>query len=94
MNKKEALEIIEKELSVFRSKNYSELKDRIGSEPFVKELTSELGNFYQIEIQVFWDSEPNGNIRVIGSIDDGSLRAFVPLNSDFIMSPTGNFVGE
>jgi hypothetical protein len=28
------------------------------------------------------------------SIDDGGLRAFYPITEDFIMSPSGAFVGE
>jgi hypothetical protein len=42
------------------------------------------GAEYQIEIQVFWDDRINGDLRVIGSIDDGKLRAFFPLTLDFI----------
>jgi hypothetical protein len=40
---------------------------------------------YQIEIQVFWDNKPNGDIRVMGAIDDGGLRACVPLCSDLLV---------
>ena len=27
-------------------------------------------------------------------VDDGGLRAFVPLTEDFIMAPDGSFIGE
>jgi hypothetical protein len=35
-----------------------------------------------VEIQTFWDSQPGGNVRVMGSIDDGgwgfpSAQSFV-----------------
>jgi hypothetical protein len=33
-------------------------------------------------------------VHVLGAIDDGGLRAFVPLCDDFIMAPDGSFVGE
>src|SRR5205807_9836250 len=34
------------------------------------------------------------NLRVIVSVDDGGLRAFVPLTDSFIVSPEGLFVGR
>ena len=40
------------------------------------------------------DAKPDNNIRVSVSIDDGGLRAFFPMTDDFIMSPSGAFVGE
>jgi hypothetical protein len=49
---------------------------------------------YQVTIQVFWDSKPHGDLRVVGSIDDGGWRAFLPLSDSFIMAPDGSFVGE
>jgi len=52
------------------------------------------GTKYQIEIQAIWDREPNGNLRVMGGIDDGGLRACLPLTDDFILSPSGEFIDE
>ena len=52
------------------------------------------GREYQTEVNVLWDDRPGGNIRVIGSIDDGGLRAFAPLTDSFIKAPDGSFVGE
>jgi len=31
---------------------------------------------------------------MMGGIDDGGLRAFMPLCDDFIIAPNGRFVGE
>lgn len=63
------------------------LLDRIGSHPLITagEREGASGAVYQFEIQVFWDDKPGGNVRVMGSIDDGGWRAFVPLCEDFIM---------
>ena len=91
---KEARQIINTELELFRGKPYSELVQMIDAEPITGERTSPSGQFYQIEIQAYWDDKPNGNIRVSGSIDDGGLRAFAPLTEDFIKSPSDQFVGE
>ena len=94
MDKKEARQIISTELESFRDKPYYELVQMINAEPITGERTSPSGKLYQIEIQVFWDDKPKGNIRVSGSIDDGGLRAFFPLTEDFIKSPLNGFVGE
>jgi hypothetical protein len=49
---------------------------------------------YQLELVCVWDSQPRGDVRVMASIDDGGLRAFVPLGRDFIKRPDGIVVGE
>jgi len=61
------------------------IRDRIDQEPFIRDITGEDGKQYQIEICFFWDGKPDGDIRVIGAIHDGSwFRSFVPLSLDFI----------
>jgi hypothetical protein len=63
----------------------------------VVERSGVSGVSYTIEIEVFWDSplEPDRDLRVIASIDDGRfLSALFPLSSDFIMDPNGKFIGE
>ena len=93
MNKQEAKNIIQNELKKYRLKSYDELKEIIDN-PITYEMPLPKGAKYQIEIETFWDDKPNGNIRVIGSIDDGGIRAFVPITDDFIKSPSGKFIGE
>jgi hypothetical protein len=43
------------------------------------EVRGRSGTEYQVEIEAVWDSEPGGDIRVLGSIDDGRWRACCPL---------------
>lgn len=93
MNKAEAKEILEKELSVYRSRPCSDLVNLLG-QPIHTEVRSGSGITYQLEIQVFWDGQPGGNLRVLGSVDDGGWRAFLPLTDSFIVRPDGSFVGE
>ena len=52
------------------------------------------GAQYQLEMEVMWDHKPDRDIRVISSIDDGGWRALAPLTVSFILSKTGEFVGE
>ncbi len=94
MNKDEALGILERELAIFRDESYAELIRRIPAESQHFERAGSGGATYQVEIQVLWDGHPGGNVLVMGSIDDGGLRAFVPLCRSFIKSSDGSFVGE
>ena len=103
--------ILSEELKKYRSYAYEELADLVKKEHVeVYEVTDPDGNRYQIEIQFFWEDKPNGNIRVIGSIDGIDLKpsstgfsllrlmrgiGIVPdATDDFIMNSAGEFVGK
>ena len=87
MNKEEAKELILAELDAFRDKPNSKLIQMIDAAPITEELTGPGGNRYQLEIQAFWDDRPDGNIRVMGSVDDGGLRACFPLTGRLNKKP-------
>ena len=92
MNKTEALRVLHGQLQPWRERSWMDLRKEVGqSQRF--EVSAESGT-WQGEVQVFWDDEPDGAIRVMASIDDGGWRAFVPLTEDFILAPDGTFVGE
>ncbi len=93
MNKKEAKELLSKEIKTLKNKKYTELV-KIVDEVETKELLGKSDQKYQIEIQVFWDDAKEGNLRVTVSIDDRGWRSFVPLTDDFIIGPDGTFIGE
>lgn len=93
MDKEKAMAVLAEQLRLYRTKSYAELKDLL-DQVDAYEIETPDGLSYQIEIQVFWDGIPDGNIRVIGAIDDGRWRAFSPLSDDFIMTPDGAFLGE
>ena len=93
MNEKEAQEILQQRLSRLRSQSYAELAKQIG-EVNTFEATGPTGASYQIEIQFIWDDKQHGDIRVMGAIDDGGIRAFMPLSLSFIMSADGKFIDE
>jgi len=66
------------------------------------ETTYADGTECQIEINVFWDDRPRGDVRVCADITTspqrpliGLLPVFTPDATDsFIMGPDGRFVGE
>jgi hypothetical protein len=93
MNMREARAILQRELDSYRSQSRSALLALLDRQDTFTRHGKD-GTGYQLEIQVFWDDQPGGNLRVMGSIDDGGLRAFVPLTEDFIVAPDGSFVGE
>jgi hypothetical protein len=90
----EALRRLEEGLDRFRREPYESLKARVGDEPIIEEGRGTSGRAYQIELIFLWDDRPDGNVRVMASIDDGGWRAFVPATRSFIKAPDGRFVGE
>lgn len=88
-----AQRVLNEWLGKLRAVQYRELAARVDSVTN-DEVARDSERTWQVETQVLWDDEPNGNIRVIASVDDGGLRAFIPMTGSFIKSPTGEFVGE
>jgi hypothetical protein len=93
MDKTEAKIVIIEELKSYRSKSYEELVKLVGN-LMTYEIQGVSGINFQIEIQFLWDRQPNGDIRVVGAVDDGGWSAFIPLTKSFIKSPSGEFVDE
>jgi hypothetical protein len=93
MNKQEAKQLVLEELARWRQKPYAELSSHIGESHHI-DVTGASGCRYQLEIEIFWDATPGENIHVLGAIDDGGWSAFSPLTDSFIVSKTGQFIGE
>ena len=95
MDKEEAKIVLNTFLAKYRAKTYNDLQYLLNEQDTSEvEVEAESGAKYQLEIQAVWDDKKDGNLRVMGSVDDGGLRAFMPLTSDFIISPNGEFIGE
>ena len=85
MNKSEARKILSEQLARFSGRSYSEVVPLVEAQRVeTYEVRGESGTRYQIEIQFFWDDRPGDTIRVMGSIDDGGFRAFVPLTDSLL----------
>jgi hypothetical protein len=93
MNKAEASSIAEERIGRLRGLTYASLAAHVDQHP-VTETVERHGVIYHLQTAYHWDSHPGGNVRVIVAVDDGGIRAFVPFTSDFIKSPSGQFVGE
>ena len=93
MDNKEAKAILQEQLSRYKSCSFVELLGLLEEGEHI-EITAPSGKEYQVEIDAFWDDKPKGNLRVIGSIDDGWIRAYFPLSDDFLISPDGKLIDE
>lgn len=93
MDKEKARAVLAEALQPYRAKSYAALRDLIG-ETDVYQIANPDGPDFQIEIEAFWDGKPDGNIRVMGGVDDGGWSAFSPLCDRFAVAPDGSIVGE
>ncbi len=93
MNRDAAAEVLRREVERLRALSYEALVSRIGKHECRRDFDRD-GTEYQVTSDVFWDSLNGGDVRVIVAIDDGGVRAFVPITDDFIKTLDGHFVGE
>lgn len=94
MNEVEARAALEAKLAEWKCLPYEELVRRIGK-PETLEVETEPGSRYQVELEAFWDGKQGGNVRVIGSVDDGGMRALVlPISAGFIKACDGTVLDE
>jgi hypothetical protein len=93
LDKAEAQKILDAEAAALRSRPYEELRALI-KESEHKEVTSPSGKWYQIESLAVWDGKPEGDLRIMVSIDDGGLRAIVPMTRNVLVAPDGSFLDE
>jgi len=92
MDKQEARLLLDAELARLRVMTYADLRNYFDEEH--QEMTGPSGKEYQVETLAVWDRTPEGDLRIFVSIDDGGLRAIVPMTDGFIMRPDGSLVGE
>jgi hypothetical protein len=89
MDHREAKNLLSAQLADYSRLSYLALANRIGADDR-SEIMGPSGVQYQVSVQVRWDRQPGGAIRVLGSIDDGGWRAFAPICDSFILSPDGS----
>lgn len=95
MSQGEASEVLEREIARLRALPYSELRLRVQNRVVESmEVEGPSGVRYQLEVQAFWDWQPESNIRMIVDIDGGGIRSSHPLTRGFIKAPDGSFIGE
>ncbi|HWM13462.1 MAG TPA: hypothetical protein VNO56_03205 [Gaiellaceae bacterium] len=89
MRNDEARGVLAAELAKLRGLSYSELVARLLDRKETVQVVAASGTTYQVEVQGLWDDRPGDDLRVLGAIDDGGLRAFVPLTDGFLVPSPG-----
>lgn len=93
MNRSEAKTVLSAELAAYRKRSFAALLRLLEAQD-TKKVKVTSGKTYHLEFQAVWDDAKQERLRVIGAIDDGGVRAFVPLTDGFIIARDGTFVGE
>ena len=93
MDKIEAVKILERELIEYRKLPYLDLVKKIGEQETFNRI-SERGEQFQIEVDFFFDDEEEKTVRVSAMLTYSLWTDFSPVNRDFIVAPSGKFVGE
>jgi hypothetical protein len=89
MDRDEARDLLEAQIEEWRLRPYADLSREVGRWRRF-ETTGPSGEHNEGHIQVFWQGLAHGPVKVIGSIDDGGWRTFVPVIMDFTVTPDGN----
>jgi len=89
MNREVARKELHRYLDKFRTRSYEELTQLL-DEPQRGTVAGENGTSYEIEVQIRWEKNPGGDVRVVGLIDDKRLASAVfPVSEDFIVTREG-----
>jgi hypothetical protein len=87
MDKRKALSLLKDFLDRFESSGDDARSARVGEDEAL-EVAGPSGRKDQIEYDIVWDHKPpDGDIRTMGSVDDGGLRVFTPLAESRRASP-------
>jgi hypothetical protein len=85
----EAKAVLTAEFLNLRALTYRDLVERLAGRQERSEVLGLSGKAYHVELEGFWDDDEHEDLRVVASIDDGGLRAFLPFTDSFTISPNG-----
>ena len=68
MDKVEAQKILTEQMERFKKESFPGLVNMIG-EVWAEQIKGDSQNEYNVEIEVFWDNKPDGDVRVLVFID-------------------------
>jgi hypothetical protein len=87
MDKSEAQKILREQMARIGNRSHSELTSLVEAGHIeLYKIHGERGTVYQVEIQFFWDDQPGNTIRIMGSVDDGGVRAVLPLTDSVLIA--------
>ena len=85
--------MLEAQLEEWRRRPYAELAREVGQWRRF-ETTGPSGQRYEGDIQLFWRGGAHGSVKVVASIDDGGWQTFVPLMTNFTVTPDGTVYSD
>lgn len=89
MDKSEARKILREQMAQIGNRSHSKLASLVEAGHLeLYKIHGESGTAYQVEVQFFWDDQPGNTIRIMGSVDDGGVRAFLPLTDSVCIART------
>ena len=89
MSDEEAKGVLRAEFLKLRATGFRDLVERLAGRQESSEVVGLSGTAYHVELEGFWDDDEHTDLRVVASIDDGGLRAFLPFTDSFTVSPSG-----
>ena len=89
MSDEEAKGVLRAEFLKLRALGYPDLVERLAGRQESSEVVGLSGTAYHVEFEGFWDDDEHTDLRVVASIDDGGLRAFLPFTDSFTIGPSG-----
>jgi len=85
MTKIQQKTFLKNKLEEFANKGFDALANYVDASPLTHEYTID-NKTYQIEIECFYDTDQKDAIRIIASIDDGSLfRSIFPYSDSMLI---------
>jgi hypothetical protein len=90
VNDEEARSELRSEFQKIRAAGYDQLVERLAGKKERWDVVAPSGATYYVELEGFWDDKEHRDLRVVASIDDGGLRAFLPFTDAFTISPSGS----
>ena len=90
MDNEEARALLKHQLGKYQEWTYDELRALVDAPKRVLQALGPSGTRYYIDIHTTWEDRPGDNVRVVGCIDDGGWRAFLPMTEVFVRAPDGS----
>lgn len=86
MNRTVASKVLADALLPWSKKSHTELTSLVGKR-FHDTLRGIDGPPVQVEIEVLWDADAGGTIRVLAEVDAGGIRALFPWTDSVLVKP-------
>lgn len=87
MNETEAKTILGEHLGRYKKWSYPELVQLLDRHQTFK-ITGPSGAAYTFELQVKWETVPDGPLLVAGSVNDAATPPSAPLSDSFVVGPS------